>query len=146
MYEQIKNDLKDSMRARNSERVLVLRSILSAFTNENVAKKRKPDALLSKDEEISVIGRLAKQRKDSISQYTKGGRSDLADVETKELNILEEFLPAPMSREEIMDIVQKKKTSLPTADMGKLMGAVMGELKGRADGQLVKELVEKSYE
>ncbi|MDP2651094.1 MAG: GatB/YqeY domain-containing protein [bacterium] len=135
------------MRAKDALRLSVLRGLLTGFTNELVAKKRKPDESLADEEAISVISRQAKQRKDSIEQYQKGGRPELAEAEKAELVILEEYLPAQMSEEEITEYVEKKKAELGIADKSganQLIGTVMKDLKGRADGILVKKAVDRA--
>lgn len=142
MHEQIQTQIKDAMKAKDAVRLEVLRGMLSAFTNELVAKGKKPQDILSDEEVMTVIMRLAKQRKDSIDQYTKGGREDLAAEEKEQLAVLEEFLPEMMSREEIEKVVQAKVAEVGTENKGMLMGAIMKELKGKADGMLVKEVVE----
>src|SRR5690349_3481146 len=108
----IKNKIKEAMIAKDATRLLVLKGLSAAFVNELVAKKRKPDEELGDDDAMSVINRAVKQRKDSIEQFEKGGRQDLADNEKAELKILETFLPAQMSREEVLDFVKKKQTAL----------------------------------
>jgi len=146
LQDEIREDVKESMRARDDMRTLVLKGLVSSFTNYNVAKKRKPDKPLVDEEAMEVISREAKQRKDSIKQFEKGGRSDLAEKEKEELKILEGYLPEQMSDEEIEKIVISKKAELGIDDksaMGQLMGAVMKETKGRADGNRVKEIVSK---
>lgn len=133
------------MKARDQVRLNVLRGLLSAFTNEAVAKKRKPDEELSDDEALTVISRGVKQRKDSIEQFSKGGRSDLADSERAELKILENYLPKQMSREEILAFVTSRQKELNITDLTKknqFLGTIMKELKGKTDGSLVKEIVD----
>jgi uncharacterized protein YqeY len=118
---------------------------VTAMTNEVVAKKRRPDEFLTDDEALAVVKRAANQRKDSIEQYTAGGREDLAAPEREELVILESFLPAQMSREELETIARAKMTELGVTekkDMGRFMGAVMQEVKGRADGNDVKAVID----
>ena len=139
--------MKEAMKARDTVRLDVLRGLLSNFTNESVAKKRKPDEELSDEEVLVVIGRAVKQRKDSIEQFEKGGRMDLAGVEKSELAILETYLPTQMSRDEIIMYVKGKLASptTPEATRGnknQFIGFVMKELKGRADGALVKEVID----
>jgi uncharacterized protein YqeY len=115
------------------------------MTNEVVSKKRKPDEFLTDDEALAVIKRAANQRKDSIEQYEKGGRPELAEPEYAELTILESYLPAQMSREDIEAIAKAKMLELgitSKAESGKFTGALMKELKGQADGSLVKEIVD----
>jgi len=133
--------MKEAMKARDSVRLDVLRGLLAGFTNEAVAKKRKPDEELSDEETLSVIGKAVKQRKDSIEQFEKGGRTDLAEVEKSELAILETYLPAQMSRDEIITYV-KSKLIPQTSGKNQLLGMIMKELKGKADGTLVKEIID----
>lgn len=135
----------EAMKARDTERLNVLRGLLSAFTNESVAKKRKPDEELPDEEALSVISRAVKQRKDSIEQFEKGGRTDLANVEKAELVILESYLPAQMSRDEIEGYVKNKIRETGSVDNSKknqFLGLIMKELKGKADGAVVKELID----
>lgn len=136
--------MKEAMLAKDAVKLGVLRGLLAAFTNENVTLKRKPDAELSDEEALAVIQRQAKQRKDSIEQFEKGGRPELAADEKAELTILEEYLPVQMTREEIVAAVNAKMTELgisSKADINKLIGPVMKDLKGRADGKVVQEVV-----
>ena len=133
--------MKEAMKARDSVRLDVLRGLLAGFTNEAVTKKRKPDEELSDEETLFVIGRAVKQRKDSIEQFEKGGRTDLAEVEKSELAILETYLPAQMSRDEIITYV-KSKLIPQTSGKNQLLGMIMKELKGKADGTLVKEIID----
>lgn len=135
-----------AMKARDQVRLTTLRGVLASFTNEAVARGKTPQDKLGDDEALAVIRRLVKQRKDSIEQFEKGKRSDLADIERSEMRILEEFLPAQMSEEKIREIVLKKKEEMGVTDkskMGIFMGAVMKETGGQADGSLVKKIVEE---
>ena len=137
--------MKMAMRAKNDLAVQTLRGALAAFTNELVAKGKKPTESLDDAMAIVVLKRLAKQRKDSADQFTKGGRADLAESEMAELKILEVYLPAQMSRDEILQAATAKKNELGITDMSKanqLMGMLMKNLKGKADGNVVKEVVE----
>ncbi len=146
IHTQIKEQMKDALRKREALRLSVLRGLLSAFTNEAVAKGKKPDVELTDEEAIAVVKRQSKQRKDSILQFRKGNREDLAEKEEKELKILQEYLPEDMSRGDIEKIVKMKMEELGVSDKsgaGKLTGAVMKELKGQVDGAVVKEVIEK---
>jgi len=148
LYEQIKEGVKEAMKARESIRLEVLRGVLASFTNELVATGKTPQDTIDDDTALVVIKRLAKQRKDSIKQFEEGGRQELADKEREELKHLEKFLPETMSKEEIKKIAEAKKTELGVEDkakMGILMGAVMKELKGKADGGDVKEVVQSLF-
>ncbi len=132
------------MKTRDTARLNVLRGLLSSFTNEAVSKKKKPDEALSDEEALAVITRAVKQRKDSIEQFEKGGRTDLAEVEKSELTILETYLPAQMSQGEIVAYVKTKP--LPQAsEKNKFIGMIMKELNGKADGALVKEVVDTLF-
>ena len=133
------------MLARDTVRLEVLRGMTAAFTNDLVAKGRKPQEVLSDEEALAVITRLSKQRKDSIEQYAKGGREDLVAEEKAQLAIIETYLPQLMSKEEIEVVARAKQTELGITDAtkkGMLMAGVMKDLKGKADGVLVKEVVD----
>lgn len=146
IQEQIKDDLKESMRAKNSTKTNVLKGFIAAFTNESVKLGRTPQEPLSNEEALTVIKRLSKQRKDSIEQFEKGGREDLAQTEKDELVIIEEYLPEMMSEEEVRAHVLKKKDemNISSADQfGQLMGAVMVDLKDKADGSVVKKIIDE---
>ena len=148
IHEQIKNKIKESMMAKDQVSLDTYRGILSAFTNELVAKNKKPSEMLADEEAVAVITRLAKQRKDSIEQFKKGNREDLVKEESAQLSILETYLPKLMERSEIEEIAKKKKEELGITDAtkkGMLMSALMKELKGKADGSLVKEVVDASF-
>lgn len=146
LQQQITEQMKEAMRAKEEVKLGVLRALKTAFTNELVATKRTPQDELSDDEALTVIQREAKKRKDAIEQFEEAGRSELADGEKKELEVLQAFLPEMMSVEEIQKVVEKKKEELGVSDksgMGQLIGAVMSELKGKADGGDVKKVVEE---
>ncbi len=136
------------MLAKDTVRLTVLRGLLTAFTNELVATKRKPQDELLDTEIIAVIRKAVKQRKDSIEQFRKGGREDLARAEEDELKILETFLPQTMSKDDIRKKVEEVKARLGITDKaktGQLIGATMKELNGLADGNDVKEIVESLF-
>ena len=144
LHETIKNQIKDAMRAKDEIKLEVLRGLNSLFMNELIAKKSAEPFLADSDVMI-LIKRSVKQRKDSIEQFEKGNRQDLANKEKKELVILESYMPKAMPKEEILKIAQEKKASLGINDKAKigiLMGAVMKETKGLALGNDVKEVVE----
>lgn len=134
-----------AMKAKDEVRLRTLRSLSTAMTNEVVAKKRKPDEFLTDDEAMAVLKRAASQRKDSIEQFEKGGRPELAAPEKEELAVIMSFLPEEMSAAEVEAIAAAKIAELGAdkSKMGMLMGAIMRETKGRADGTVVKEVVER---
>ena len=144
LKDTIKADMIAAMKAREQIKVDTLRGAMTAFTNELVAKGMKPTEEVSDDMALAVLKRLAKQRQDSIEQFTQGGRQELADKEAQELAILKAYLPQMASKEEIEKVARAKKEELGVADasgMGKLTGAVMKEFAGRADGNDVKAVV-----
>ena len=106
LHKDIHSKIKEAMIAHETVRLTVLRGLISAFTNELVAKGKKPQDELTDDEAVAVIRRAVKQRKDSIDQFTKGNRLDLVASEEAELNILETFLPKMMSRDDIKKIAE----------------------------------------
>lgn len=143
--DKIRGDLKKSMIERDQLKSDTLKGLLAAFTNELVAKGRKPQEVLDENDCLAVIKRAVKQRKDSIEQFQKGGRADLALQEEKELEILKQYLPAKIGVDEIRKVALAKKEELGITDKSKigiLIGAVMKELKGQADGGEVKKIVE----
>lgn len=144
LHTDIKNQIKEAMLAKDTVRLGVVRGLVSAFTNELVAKKRKPDEELSDEDALAVISRQVKQRKDSIEQFEKGLRQDLADAERTELAVLEKYLPAQMSEQEIVDYVNSKQKP-DVAQKNQFMGSIMKELKGKADGMLVKKAVDSLF-
>lgn len=143
-HEELKAGIKEAMKAKDTVRLTVLRGLVTAATNEAIQKGKGPEGTLNEDELMTVLMRAAKQRKDSIEQFEKGGRPDLAEHERAELAVIESMLPAQMSREEIETAVKAKAAELGVADKtgaNKLMGILMKDLKGKADGNIVKEIV-----
>ncbi len=148
LHEQIKSGIKEAMMAKDALKLQAFRAMSAAFTNELVAKNKKPQEMLTDEEAITVITKLAKQRKDSIEQFEKGGRQDLVKAEQDELAILETFLPKMMDRSEVEKIAKAKKEELGITDAtkkGMLMSAIMKDLKGKADGTVVKEVVDSLF-
>ncbi len=148
MNDKIKAKIKESMIAKDAIALNVYRGISAAFTSEVMAKGKTPQDTLADEDCIVVLKRLAKQRKDSIDQFQKGGRPELADSEMAELMIIETLLPKGASKEEIRVVAESKKAELGITDKAKvgiLTGAVMKEFKGSADGNDVKEVVESLF-
>lgn len=141
----IKAQMIEAMKAKDAVRLSVIRGLMSAFTNELVAKGKMPQDELTDDEALAVITKAARQRKDSIEQFEKGGRPELAADEKAELAILQKYLPAQMTPEEIdVYIQQRVAAEKPEKDKkNQFMGIIMKELKGRADGNLVKAAIDK---
>ncbi len=144
----IREKLKDAMRAKDQVALDTYRGILSAFTNELVAAGKTPQDEVTDDIAVAVIKKTIKQRKDAISQFEAGGRQDLADDDKAQLALLEYFQPAQMSEDDIRAIAKTKKADLKIEDkskLGILVGAVMKETAGNADGQVVKKIVEELF-
>jgi len=137
--DQISNDLKDAMRARDQVRLDTLRSVLSAFTYKRVEAEHDP----SDEEQLLVVQRLVKQRSDSIVEFEKAGRAELVAKESREREILQTYLPAQKSADEIRALVVAALAGLPEGgrNQGAAMKAVMPALKGLADGNLVRQIV-----
>jgi len=146
----IKEEMKNAMREKDTSKTMVLRGLLTGFTNELVAIGKTPQDEVSDDIAMTIIKRQAKQRKDSIEQFTKGGREDLVEKEQEELAMLEGYLPTMMPKEEIQKIAEAKKEEMgidgtDKSKMGMFMGALMKDLGGKADGGDVKEIVDSFF-
>jgi uncharacterized protein len=145
IHETLKKAIPDAMRAKDAAKLTTLRSLVTAMTNEAVAKKLGPTGILADEDALTVLKRAASQRKDSIEQFTNGGRPELAEPEKVELTIIEAYLPAMMPREAVDAAVKAKAAELGVSqkgDAGKLIGAVMKDLKSKADGADVKAAVD----
>ena len=140
LKEQITEDMKSAMRAKEAERLGTIRLLLAAI------KQREVDERITVDDAgiIAIVEKLIKQRKDSIEQFQKAGRTDLVDQESKELGILQAYMPAQLSEAEVQAAIQKTISSLGAAgpqDMGKVIGALKAQLAGKADMGMVSGLV-----
>ncbi|HEY4503395.1 MAG TPA: GatB/YqeY domain-containing protein [Candidatus Paceibacterota bacterium] len=148
LHEQIKSGIKEAMMAKDALKLKAYRAMSVAFTNELVAKNKKPQEMLTDEEALAVITKLAKQRKDSIEQFKKGNREDLVKEEEAELSILETYLPKMMDRREVEKFAKAKQAELSITDVSKkgmLMSALMKDLKGKADGSVVKEVADSLF-
>lgn len=146
IQEQILDDLKQSMKNKEQDRLRVLRSLKSKLLEKEISERKEGKATLSDEQVIEVLMKAAKQRKESIDQFQKGDREDLVAREQKELEIIESYLPEMLSEEEIRDIAKQKIDALGAenmADMSKVMGELMKELKGKAEGALVSKVVKE---
>ena len=138
----INQKIAEALKAKDEIRLSTLGLLSSALNYEFIAKQHK----LSEEEELVVVGREAKKRKDAIEAYEKAGAMDRAEKEKKELLILEKYLPAQMADEELTKLVEEaisQTGATPIADMGKVMGAVMAKVQGRADGGRASSLVKQ---
>lgn len=147
IHENLKKELTEALKSRDTVRLSVIRDLISSFTNELITLGERPEGVLDDENALKVIRRKANQRKDSIEQFEKGGRPELAEKEAIELEILESYLPAQMPDEEILKIINAKKAELGISekkDMGKLIGAAMQEIGSRADGARVQKIVNEA--
>jgi uncharacterized protein YqeY len=146
LYLQLRDDMKSAMKAKDAMRLSVLRGLLTLCTQELTSTNRTPQDTLSDEEVLALIRRSVKQRADAAQQYRAGGRDDLAGAEEAEAEILQAYLPAQLSREQVRDIAERCKKDLGITekkDFGRLMGVVMKETAGNADGGMVKQVVEE---
>ena len=146
IHQQIETELRSSLKSGEKEKTGILRFLMAAVKNFQIENKLKGEEYLADVDIISVVRKQVKQRKDSIAEYEKGGRADLAEKEKAELAILEKYLPAQIDEKKIREIVKAKISELGVIDKsgyGKLMGAAMAELKGQADGDAVKKVVDE---
>ena len=143
LKDQITEDMKTAMRAKDAPRLLTIRGLLAALKQKEVDER----IVLDDAAVIGIVDKLVKQRKDSITQFPAGGRSDLVDKESAELKVLEGYLPQRLSAEaiaaEVATIVAELGATGP-GDMGKVMGAVKTRLAGKADMALVSAAVKQA--
>jgi len=142
MIDNIKAQLKDAMISKDKIRITALRNFIAKLKAKEIDKKES----LNDAESLKVLQSMAKQLKDSINQYTKGGRTDLADSEQDELEILNEFLPIPLSEDEMSAIIDdaiKASNASSMKDMGKVMGMAISKMAGRGDGTIVSKIVKE---
>lgn len=144
LKQKLQEELRQAMKAREELKTSVLRLLLSSINYFEIQKGLGYEA--SDEDVISVIQNEAKKRRESIELFKKGARTDLVDKETRELEILQTYLPEQMSEEKIREIVKEAIREIgatAVADMGKVMGALMPKVKGKADGSLVSKIVKE---
>ncbi|MFC6202531.1 GatB/YqeY domain-containing protein [Lactiplantibacillus nangangensis] len=140
LTETLNGDLKAAMKARDKQSLSVLRMLKSALMNEKINAGHD----LTADEEVSVISRELKQRRESLSEFEKADRQDLVDGIKAEIAIVEKYMPKQLSDDEVKQIVAdtiQQVGATGKSDFGKVMGAVMPKLKGQADGKLINQTV-----
>ena len=140
MLDQLQEELKIAMKAGEKAKMMGLRNIIGKIKVAQIDKGK----TLTNEESLKILKTAAKQLKESIDQYQKGGRDDLAEKEAFELTLLEKYLPEQLSEEQIRQTVKNivKNTGAGSMqDMGKVMGATMQELAGSADGKIVQKIV-----
>lgn len=143
LKDQITEDMKNAMRAKEAGRLATIRLILAEIKRKEVDEQ----ITVSDEQTIAIVEKMIKQRKDSITQFEAGGRADLAEIEKAELAVLSTYMPAGLSDEEIATEVAAAVAASGAAgpqDMGKVMGIVKPKLAGRADMTVVSALVKKA--
>jgi len=138
--DQISKELLAAMKAKDAVRTSTLRMLIAALRNKEIEKKK----TLSEPEVADVIQAEAKRRKESIAEYQKANRADLASREEAELNVLKVYLPQPLSDPELKTIIQaavQSSGAKSPQDVGKVMSVIMPQIKGRADGKQAQKLV-----
>lgn len=137
-------ELKIALKAKDPVKLRTLRALISALQMKEIEERQGGVAALSEQQELAVLQKQAKQRQDSIEQYRAAGRTDLVTTEEEELLVIQSYLPAELSDEEIAQVVQQAMQALGISspkEMGKLMGVVMGKLRGKADGKRIQAIV-----
>jgi uncharacterized protein len=141
LLERLNNDMKQAMKNKEKEKLSVIRMVKAALQNEAIKLGK---SQLSEDEELTVLSRELKQRKDSLQEFENAGRSDLVEKVKTEIQILELYMPKQLTEEELVQLIKETIAEVGAsskADMGKVMGAIMPKVKGKADGSLVNKLV-----
>lgn len=144
LKEQIGEDIKTAMKAKDTLRLQTVRGIKKAILDKEVELRPQGQDSLTPEQEIELLSQQAKQRRDSIEQFSNAGRDDLAAKESQELAIIETYLPEQVSDEEVAKIIDELIASSGATtmkDLGKVMGPAMKQLKGKADGKKIQELV-----
>jgi len=143
--DELQADLKESMKSRDKLRISTLRMLLSEVHNAEIAKQGE----LDEAELLAVVSREAKRRKESIDEFERGGRNDLVEKESAELEVLMAYLPEQLGEEEIARVVDEiiaEVGATSPSDLGKVMGALMPKVKGKADGKMVNRMVRSKLE
>jgi uncharacterized protein YqeY len=138
----INDNLKKALKTKDQKTLSTLRMLLSSIKNKKIELGKD----LTDTEIELIVSKEIKQRKDSISEFEKGGRDDLSKIELEEIQILEKYLPKQLSKDEIIELVKKaisEVSATSMANIGKVMGKLMPQIQGKADGSLVNNLVKQ---
>jgi uncharacterized protein len=144
LNERLSEDQKAALRAGEKDRLRTIRSLRAALTDREIELRKGGAAALSEADELQVLQKQAKQRRDSIEQFREAGRTDLAEREEAELEVIESYLPAQLSDDALRAIIEQviaETGASSTADLGRVMGPVMAQTKGQADGRRVNMIV-----
>ncbi len=141
ILDRLRSDMVTAAKARDAERLGVIRFVRAQTKNREIELKRE----LDEEDVMGVLVRLAKQHRESIEQFTEGGRDELVEKERRQLAVIKEYLPEPLDEDELeallVEVLEETGASGP-GDMGAVMKAIMPRVKGRADGRAVKALVQ----
>jgi uncharacterized protein len=143
LLERLNSDMKQALKSNEKDKLSVIRMLKAAIQNEELKLRKKG---LTEEEELTVLSREMKQRKDSLHEFDKAGRNDLVEKLQVEISVVELYMPKQLSEEEIAEIVKQTIEAVGAtskADMGKVMAALMPKVKGKADGSLVNKLVQQ---
>ncbi|MBM7649991.1 uncharacterized protein YqeY [Bacillus ectoiniformans] len=143
LLERLNNDMKQAMKNKEKDKLTVIRMLKAALQNEAI---KQGNTELTEDQELAILSREVKQRKDSLNEFEKAGRHDLVEKIQTELTYVNIYMPKQLSEEELEAIVQEtidEVNASSKADIGKVMGALMPKVKGKSDGGLVNKLVQK---
>ncbi|AKO94189.1 MULTISPECIES: GatB/YqeY domain-containing protein [Priestia] len=140
LLDRLNDDMKQAMRDKDKQKLSVIRMTKAALQNESINS----GSPLTEDDELTILSREVKQRKESLHEFEQAGRGDLVEKINHELAILKQYMPEQLTEEEVAEIVKKAIADVQASsksDMGKVMSAVMPKVKGKADGSLVNKLV-----
>ncbi|MBU5265882.1 GatB/YqeY domain-containing protein [Virgibacillus proomii] len=143
LLEKLNQDMKQAMKNKDKETLSVIRMVKASLQNESIKLGKD---VLSEDEELTILSREVKQRKDSLQEFKSAEREDLVQKTETELHILEKYMPKQLTNEELKAIVQstiEEVNATSKKDIGKVMSAIMPKVKGRADGSQINKLVQK---
>ncbi|SFA70260.1 hypothetical protein SAMN04488072_101113 [Lentibacillus halodurans] len=143
LIEQLNQDMKQAMKHKEKDRLAVIRMVKASLQNESIKLGNKN---LSEDEELTVLSRELKQRKDSLQEFKSAGRDDLVDKLETEINFIQGYMPQQLTEVELEQVIKsaiKEVNASSKQDMGKVMSTVMPKVKGKADGARINQLVQK---
>ena len=142
LFNKLQEEMKAAMKSGDKDKLSTLRMLISEIKKVQIDSKKE----LTDEEVISILQKYIKQRKEACTQYEQAGRKDLAEKELKEIEIVQQFLPPPLSEEELIKIVEETIQEVGASsikDMGKVVKAVMDKVKGRAEGSLISKIVKE---
>lgn len=143
LLDRLNQDMKQAMKNKDKETLSVIRMVKASIQNESIKLGKNT---LTEDEDLTILSREVKQRKDSLQEFKSAGREDLVEKLESELSVLQNYLPEQLTEEELSSIIQstiQEVNAESMKDMGKVMGAVMPKVKGKADGSLIKKIVQQ---